>query len=136
MFCPSHFEKGCEKPCPALRPFQTALNSLQPAADLIVRLFIADIFLSAAFLRLSNWSYTLDFFKQGYHLPFLSAEVAAYLNTGVGLIFAVLLVLGLLGRFPPLVLLFVVVMQILFYPFMHTPLGLRELYNHISLGCL
>jgi putative oxidoreductase len=76
-----------------------ALNQLQPAALLLARLYVANVFFSAGLTKLNDWDTTLALFTDEYQVPWLSPTSAAILGTGGELLLPVLLVLGLGGRF-------------------------------------
>lgn len=75
------------------------LNRLQPAALLLARLYVANVFFSAGLTKLNDWDTTLALFMDEYQVPWLSPALAAILGTGGELLLPVLLVLGLGGRF-------------------------------------
>ncbi|TRZ69235.1 MAG: DoxX family protein [Rhodocyclaceae bacterium] len=72
---------------------------LTPCFDLCIRLYIASVFLPAGMLKLRDWGSTLALFEHEYHVPLLPTGLAAVLGTGGELVFPVLLVIGLAGRF-------------------------------------
>jgi len=76
-----------------------ALETLQPAAQLLARLFVAQVFFQAGLTKLRDWDVTLTLFTEEYHVPLLAPPVAAVLGTAGELVLPVLLVLGLAGRF-------------------------------------
>lgn len=75
------------------------LDRLQPAALLLARLYVANVFFSAGLTKLADWDTTLALFTDEYRVPLLSPTLAAWLGTGGELLLPVLLVLGLAGRF-------------------------------------
>ena len=75
------------------------LDRLQPLLLLAARLYVALIFFRAGLLKLADWSSTLVLFQETYKVPVLPPELAAYIGTFGELVFPVLLVLGLAGRF-------------------------------------
>jgi putative oxidoreductase len=75
-----------------------ALEALQPAAQLLARLFLAEVFLRAGFTKLADWDTTLALFSEEYHVPLLDPTLAAWLGTAAELALPVFLVLGLGGR--------------------------------------
>jgi putative oxidoreductase len=75
-----------------------ALESLQPVAQLVARLYLAKVFLLSGLTKVRDWDTTLALFMDEYHVPLLPAEWAAWLGTGAELILPVLLVIGLGGR--------------------------------------
>ena len=76
----------------------------EPAFDLAVRLYMADIFFTSGWLKFKNflnddWGSTVFLFEEIHPLPGLPADIAAIAGTAGELILPVLLVLGLFGRF-------------------------------------
>lgn len=77
----------------------TALEALQPLAQLLARLYVAQAFFLSGLTKLRDWDITLALFTDEYHVPLLPPNVAAVMGTGGELALPVLLVLGLAGRF-------------------------------------
>lgn len=77
----------------------TALETLQPLAQLGARLYVGHAFFASGLTKLHDWETTLALFQDEYHVPLLPPELAAYLGTAGELGLPVLLVLGLAGRF-------------------------------------
>ena len=75
------------------------LEALQPAALLLARLYLADVFFRAGLTKLADWDTTLALFADEYRVPLLDPQLAAWLGTAAELVLPVLLVLGLGGRF-------------------------------------
>jgi putative oxidoreductase len=82
---------------------------------LIFRIYIADIFITSAILKLpagflgfgeGNWDTTLFLFEHEHPVPFLPAQVAAVIACFNEIFFSGLLVIGLGARVGALVLLF------------------------------
>jgi putative oxidoreductase len=76
-----------------------ALDALQPAAQLLARLYVASVFFRSGLTKLHDWDTTLALFMDEYHVPLLNTTVAAWLGTAAEIALPVLLVLGLGGRF-------------------------------------
>jgi putative oxidoreductase len=74
-------------------------EQLAPALDLVLRIFLANVFFKSGLTKIQNWDSTLYLFSDEYHVPLLPPDIAAYLATGAELALPVLLVLGLFGRF-------------------------------------
>jgi len=72
---------------------------LAPVLDLGLRFFLANVFFKSGLTKIQNWDSTLYLFRDVYHVPLLSPDVAAWLATSAELGLSVLLVLGLFGRF-------------------------------------
>ena len=78
------------------------LDSLQPLAALLARLYIAQVFFLSGLTKVRDWGTTVALFTDEYKVPLLSPAVAAAMGTAGELVLPVLLVLGLGGRFSPL----------------------------------
>jgi len=76
-----------------------ALDALQPAAQLLARVYVASVFFRSGLTKLHDWDTTLALFMDEYHVPLLNTTVAAWLGTAAEIALPVLLVLGLGGRF-------------------------------------
>ena len=68
-----------------------AIDWLSPASDLLIRLWIANIFWKAGTVKIASWDSTLYLFEYEYQVPLIPPEIAAYLGTGVELSMPVLL---------------------------------------------
>jgi putative oxidoreductase len=78
------------------------LDSLQPLAALLARLYIAQVFFLSGLTKLRDWEITVALFTDEYKVPLLSPALAAAMGTAGEIALPVLLVLGLGGRFSPL----------------------------------
>ena len=78
------------------------MNTLQPLAALLARLYVAQVFFASGLTKLRDWDITLSLFTDEYKVPFLSPTVAAFMGTAGEIGLPVLLVLGLGGRFAAL----------------------------------
>jgi len=103
------------------------LDTLSPAVDLLVRLWLAQVFWRSGVVKLSSWSTTLMLFEYEYHVPLLPPEVAAVLATAVELSGAALLALGLGARVGTAALLILNVTAAISYPDLSES-GLRDHY--------
>lgn len=79
-----------------------ALNSLQPVAALLARLYVAQVFFLSGLTKIRDWDITLALFMDEYKVPLLPPALAAAMGTAGELVLPVLLVLGLGGRFAAL----------------------------------
>lgn len=79
-----------------------ALDSLQPLAALLARLYIAQVFFLSGLTKLRDWEITVALFTDEYKVPLLSPALAAAMGTAGEIALPVLLVLGLGGRLSPL----------------------------------
>lgn len=69
-----------------------------PLVPLAFRLWLAQIFFQAGLTKIATWSSTLFLFESEYAVPLLPPKLAAVLATGIELIVAPLLALGLFTR--------------------------------------
>jgi putative oxidoreductase len=100
--------------------------------DLGVRLFIASVFFKSGLTKIATWSSTISLFENEYAVPLLPPEIAAFLGTGVELVFPVLLVLGVGARFSAIVLFVFNTIAVVSYP----DLGDVGLRDHQTWGLL
>lgn len=92
------------------------VDRLQPLLLLAARLYVANVFIKSGLEKLSDWSSTLALFHDEYQVPVLPPDLAAYVGTFGELVFPVLLVLGLAGRFSAAGLFVVNAMAVASYP--------------------
>ena len=69
------------------------------ALDLVIRLYVAQVFFRSGLLKIGNWDGTLYLFENEYKVPLLPPEAAAWFGTFAELFFPVFLALGLAARF-------------------------------------
>jgi len=74
------------------RPFE-------PLLLLVTRVYVSWQFLKSGWLKLADWETTRFLFEEEYHTPLLPPVLAAIAGTAGELVFPVLLILGLLGRY-------------------------------------
>ena len=89
-----------------------ALNSLQPVAALLARLYVAQVFFLSGLTKIRDWDITLALFMDEYKVPLLPPALAAVMGTAGELVLPVMLVVGLGGRFAALGLSFVNVVAV------------------------
>jgi len=91
------------------------VDRLQPLLLLAARLYVSMVFFRAGLLKLADWSSTLALFHDTYKVAVLPPELAAYVGTFGEVVFPVLIVLGLAGRFSAAALFVVNVMAVASY---------------------
>jgi putative oxidoreductase len=74
------------------------LDWLQSPLALGLRLWVGLQFWKSGTLKLESWDSTLYLFREEYHVPWLSPEIAAVTGTFAEIFFPLLLFLGLFGR--------------------------------------
>lgn len=95
---------------------KTLQQHIEPLVLLAARLWVANIFWKAGYLKFTTWDSTLYLFEEEYQVPIIPWELAAYLGTAAELILPIFLVLGLLTR-PMAAILFVFnIMAVVSYP--------------------
>ena len=92
------------------------VDYLQPVLLLAARIYVSMIFFRAGLLKLGDWGSTLALFHDTYKVPLLSPDIAAYVGTFGEVVFPVLIVLGIAGRFGAAALFVVNVMAVVSYP--------------------
>lgn len=103
------------------------LDFLSPLVDLAVRLWLANVFWKSGMTKFTSWDSTINLFSYVYEVPVLSPELAAILSTGVELGGAVLLTLGLAGRFGAAALFILNIVAVISYPDL-SEVGLKDHY--------
>ena len=93
-----------------------ALNALAPLGDLVIRLWVANVFWKSGLTKVQSLDTTVQLFRYEYSVPLLPPEVAAYLATFSELGFSVLLALGLAGRFSAAALFVLNIVAVISYP--------------------
>lgn len=132
---PSRFATRADLRSRAVARVRAATRGLQafaPVVDLGVRLFIASVFFKSGLTKIATWSSTISLFENEYAVPLLPPEIAAFLGTGVELVFPVLLVLGVGARFSAIVLFVFNTIAVVSYP----DLGDVGLRDHQTWGLL
>ena len=106
-------------------PIVKGLDFLSPLIDLVIRLWVANVFWKSGLASLHDWQGTLDLFHYEFHVPLLPPVAAAYLGTGIELIFPVFLALGLGGRLSAFVLFIFNITAVISYPALNE-VGLKD----------
>ena len=101
------------------------IDVLAPLGNLVLRLWVANVFFRSGMLKLGNWDSTMYLFENEYQVPLLPPNIAAVMGTGVELAFPVLLALGLGGRFAAFVLFVFNIMAVISYPDLEAA-GIRD----------
>jgi putative oxidoreductase len=93
-----------------------ALNALAPLGDLVIRLWVAQVFWKSGLTKVQSLDTTVQLFRYEYSVPLLPPEFAAYLATFSELTFSVLLAVGLAGRFSAAALFILNAVAVISYP--------------------
>jgi len=110
---------------------------LSPLFDLVVRLWVAQVFFLSGLTKLQSWSGTLALFKYEYEVPVLPPAVAAVLGTAAELTLPILIAIGLATRLSSLALfLFNLVAVYAYGSFLFSAEGAAGLQQHILWGAL
>lgn len=113
-------------------PFLRLTTAIAPVGDLIIRLWVANVFFQSGLTKLQNWDGTLFLFQSEYHVPLLPPMLAACMGTTAELVLPVLLALGLATRSAALALFLFNIVAVLSYP----DLGEVGLKDHEHWGLL
>ncbi len=97
-------------------PIVRGLDFLSPVIDLVIRLWLANVFWKSGLTKIASWESTVALFTYEYHVPLISPEMAAFLGTAVELSMPVLLVLGLGTRFSAAILFVFNIIAVISYP--------------------
>jgi putative oxidoreductase len=117
--------------------FSKVLDSVQPVASLILRLYVANVFWKSGVNKFQSWDSTVFLFEYEYSVPLLSPEMAAIFGTFTELFFPVLLALGLMGRFSAFVLFVFNIIAVVSYPALNDAgIVQHTLWGLILLACL
>jgi putative oxidoreductase len=122
--------------------FGRLLDKLQPLALLAARIYVAKVFLTSGWLKITSWESTVDLFTSEYHVPLLPPLQAAVLGTFGELFFPTLLVLGLFGRLGALGTFVVNAMAVISYSHVllaegfEAALGQHFLWGTLTLGLM
>ncbi len=80
------------------------IDVLAPVFDLVVRLYVAQVFFKSGLVKIQSWDSTLSLFENEYTVALLPPDLAAWLATAAELCLSPLIALGLAGRFGALAL--------------------------------
>ncbi|HEX4044037.1 MAG TPA: DoxX family protein [Gammaproteobacteria bacterium] len=116
--------------------FNKFFDALIPVGDLFIRCWVAKAFIASGLTKIATWSSTLLLFQFEYQVKFLSPQVAAVTSVFIELGISSLLVLGLGGRLPALILFLFNIMAVASYPFLWTDQGYIGLKDHICWGII
>lgn len=112
--------------------YERLVFSLEDAALLVTRLYLARVFLLSGMTKLRDWDSTLYLFNELYHVPLLPPAIAATMGAGGELVLPILLVLGCPARFAATGLFILNAVAATSYP----DLGPLELKDHYLWGVL
>lgn len=74
------------------------LDCAAPIGDLVLRIWVANVFWKAGLTKIANLDSTMYLFEYEYAVPIIPFELAAYLAIAAELVLPVLLVFGIAGR--------------------------------------
>lgn len=116
--------------------FNNFFIALQPLGDLFIRCWVAKPFIASGLTKIASWDSTLTLFQFEYMVPFLTPQIAAILSVCVELGVSVLLILGLGGRIPALILFIFNIIAVISYPVLLMKAGAVGLKDHICWGII
>ena len=87
-----------------------------PVGDLLLRLWIANVFWKAGLSKISNVDTTLYLFQHEYAVPIIPYELAAYMAIAAELTLPILLAFGIAGRISAGALFLFNAMAVISYP--------------------
>ncbi len=118
------------------QPFLFFLDWITPLITLVARCYIAYVFLKSGILKIQTWDATLTLFMYEFHIPLLSAEVAAVIGTACEIALPILIILGLGSRLVVAALFVFNIIAAASYPHLWTPDGAQGLTQHIQWGVI
>lgn len=74
------------------------LDCAAPIGDLVLRIWIANVFWKAGLTKIANIDTTMYLFEYEYAVPIIPFELAAYMAIAAELVLPILLVFGFAGR--------------------------------------
>lgn len=95
-----------------------AASLLAPLQDfflLLLRVYVSWQFLKSGWLKLQDWESTQFLFESEYRVPLVAPGIAAVIGTAGEVVFPLLLIVGLLGRYAALGLSAVNVVAVIAY---------------------
>ncbi len=110
----------------------TSLDFIAPVIDLAARFWVGWVFLKSGLVKIQSWESTVMLFQYEYNVPLLPPQLAAIMGTVTELVFPVLLILGLFGRAPAVILFFFNIVAVLSYPDI-SPAGVNQ---HVVWGII
>ena len=108
------------------------VDKAQPIFALLLRLYVARVFITSGLIKLGNWPGTLGLFQNEYHVPLLPPTLAAYLGTAAEVGLPVFLAFGLGTRAAAFALFVFNIVAATSYPAL-SPAGLKD---HILWGTM
>lgn len=139
--------------CFATRKLTSILDCSSHAISFISRIYICNVFFSSGVTKIKDFQTTMFLFEHeykslwlplpppllkdlGWNIPKMPFELAAYSGTILELLLPVLLVLGLGGRIPALMLFVFNYIAAVSYPFLWGKSGAVGLMDHYFWGAL
>ncbi len=95
------------------------LECAAPIGDLLLRIWVANVFWKAGLSKIANVQTTMFLFEHEYAVPIIPFELAAYLAIAAELVLPVLLVFGVGARFAAGALFAFNIVAVLSYPGMN-----------------
>jgi putative oxidoreductase len=96
--------------------FAKGLDSLSSIFQLLLRVYVANVFFKSGLTKIADFSSTIALFENEYKVPLLSPTLAAISGTATELALPVLLVLGIATRPTALALFIFNIVAVLSYP--------------------
>lgn len=104
------------RPVDLIRWIRHGLDQITPIGDLVIRLWVANVFWKSGLTKIQSMDTTIQLFRYEYSVPLLPPELAAYLATFSELGFSILLAAGLFARFGAFALFVLNIVAVISYP--------------------
>jgi len=106
------------------------LNKLGSFVNLLIRVMLFQFFFFSGYDKLQSWDTTLKLFENEYAISFLSPQMAAVMGTGAEIIFACLILMGLLTRISAWGLFLLNLFVMVYAQHLHTEMGQVDMFVH------
>lgn len=109
----------------AIHRFNDGLDWLSPVFLLVLRVYVAYVFIKSGLTKIDDFSSTIALFESEYHVPVLSPVLAAYMGTIAEFVLPALFALGLAARPTAVAFLIFNAVAVLSYPDI-SPAGVKD----------
>ncbi len=115
----------------AYRRFNELLDAMIPYGDLMVRLYLARVFVISAYAKVIAWDQTVYLYTTQYHEPLLPPILLAWLSSIIEFTMPILMLLGLGGRVPACILFVFNLLAAFTFPNMQSSGNYMDVQDHL-----
>ncbi len=113
-----------------------ALDWCASLFSLLIRLYIAKVFVWSGWLKITSWSSTVYLFEHEFKVFLLPPALAAYIGTAAEILLPIFMLIGIGARLPALGLFIFNIFSVVSYPLLLTPEYACALKDHVLWGSL